>query len=156
MPPLLSRLALLALLALPGCSGTEPSQSERERFLAAFALWQSHDLQSYHYEFQFLCGECLPEWNHLRRIRVDGGIVTQVADLVTTELIAIDERSATIYKLFEDIQLTLDANPWRFTATYHPTLGYPLTVSVDLRQSVQDDEFAYVAQNLVILPGAGQ
>lgn len=151
MPFLATRLALLTALALAGCTSTDPSETERDRLLAAMALWQSQDLQSYHYEFRFVCGECPPAWNHLRRIRVDNGVVTQVADLVAGDLTTIDERSVTIFKLFEDIQLTLDANPWRFSAEYHPTLGYPMSVSVDLRQAVQDDEFGYVAQNLVSL-----
>jgi hypothetical protein len=150
--PSLRKCVLLTGLALLGCASTEPSETERDRFLAAMALWQSHELQSYHYEFRFVCGECLPEWTHLRRIRVDDGVVTQVADLVTSDLTTIDDRSVTIFKLFEDIQLTLDANPWRFAAEYHPTLGYPISVSVDLREAVQDDEFGYVAQNLVALP----
>lgn len=139
---------LLGLAA--GCGGTAPSPSAREEFLAAFALWQSHDVQDYHYEFQFVCGECLPEWTHPRRIRVDAGVITQVADLVTAQVTTIDDRSATIYQLFLDIQQTLDARPHRFSATYDPELGYPTSVSVDLRANLQDDEFGYVARNLVV------
>ncbi|MDZ4673163.1 MAG: DUF6174 domain-containing protein [Gemmatimonadota bacterium] len=145
-------LALLAAMLACGCSTTTPTPTEQERLEAAVLLWEAQELRSYHYEFRFVCGECPPGWEHLRRIVVDKGVITQVADLISSEEVEIDERSATIEKLFRDIRDTLAANPWQITVTYHPTQGYPTSLFVDLREAVQDDEFGYLAQNMTALP----
>lgn len=145
-------LALLAALAVAGCSSTSPTPTEQERLEAAVHLWEAQEIRSYHYEFRFVCGECPPGWEHLLRIVVDKGVITQVADLVASEELVIDDRAATIEKLFRDIRDTLAANPWQIEVTYHPTLGYPTSLYVDLRETVQDDEFGYLAQNMTVLP----
>lgn len=145
-------MAFLAALCTAGCSSTSPTPTEQERLEAAVLLWEAQEVRSYHYEFRFVCGECPPGWEHLLRILVDNGVITQVADLVASEELEIDERAATIEKLFRDIRDTLAANPWRIEVSYHPTLGYPTSLYVDLREAVQDDEFGYLAQNLTALP----
>jgi len=151
VPQILSRLALLATVTLAGCSSTEPTPTERERLEAALHLWESQAASSYVYEFHFLCGYCPADFGHRRRIQVEGEVITQVFDLIASDLVPVDERSSTILRLFQDLRDNLEVNPWKLEVTYHPTLGYPTSLFIDLRESVQDDEFGYTAENLVVL-----
>jgi len=151
VPHLLARLGLLAVILLPACSSTEPGPTERERLEAALRLWESQAATSYVYEFHFLCGYCPADFGHRRRILVEGEVITQVVDLIASDEVEVDERSSTILRLFQDLRDNLEATPWKLEVSYHPTLGYPTSLFIDLREAVQDDEFGYTAENLVVL-----
>jgi hypothetical protein len=144
-------LLVLAAALLGACTSTEPTPSERERLGAAVRLWEESGASAYHYEFRFLCGFCPEDFGHRRRITVEGGVITEVADLIVGAEVPVDERSSTIPRLFQDIADVIAANPYQMSVTYHPTLGYPTAFLVDLRRSVQEDEFGYEAENMVVL-----
>lgn len=114
-------------------------------------LWNGSGISAYHYEFRYLCGFCPDDFGHRRRIKVEAGVITQVADLTAGALVQVDERSSTIRRLFQDIADVIATNPYQMSVTYHPTYGYPTGFLVDLRRSVQEDEFGYEAENLVVL-----
>jgi hypothetical protein len=141
----------LAAALLGACTSTEPTESEQQRLEAAVRLWEGSGISAYYYEFRFLCGYCPADFGHRRRIKVEGGVITEVADLIAGAEVPVDERSSTILRLFQDIADVIAANPYQMSVTYHPTLGYPTSFLVDLRRSVQEDEFGYEAQNMVVL-----
>ncbi|HET7038426.1 MAG TPA: DUF6174 domain-containing protein [Gemmatimonadales bacterium] len=118
-------LACTAALAA-GCGG--PLERELVRLDAAERRWDGANVTAYQYDLHYGC--CRAAGFHLR-VTVEGEAVRSVIDLDSGT--AADTAGSgpwlTIDRAFGAIREWLALQPEDFTATYHPVLGYPLTVS---------------------------
>lgn len=137
----------LAVFALVGCVEEEEPISEAEAQLkAAITKWNASTLKSYQYTFQRVCF-CIDEPPVVITVE-DNQIVSAVhKDIdqpVSDETLA---QLMTITEMFELIEKEMEKEVEVLNVTYHPDLGYPLSVFVDVWVNVADEEyFLYVSE----------
>ena len=148
---------LIAGLLLPGVvfssSCGSPSDSELAR---NEKLWQSRSLASYDFTLTRQCF-CPEEWRGPVNISVRNGTVTSVTYTTSGQAAEADRFGDvdTIDELFDVIRdayegnNTFDQKAEMVNVTYHPELGYPQTIYIDVSTMIMDEEQGYTVENLV-------
>jgi hypothetical protein len=135
---------LLPLLgALVGCARS-PLEQRADDLAMARVRWQAAAISSYDFDFARSCF-CTVEALGPVTIRVrDGHFASLVSrDSGTPVDTVLFAQFLTIERVFESTRQLLDAGPASFTASYDPTFGFPITVTVDPIAQAVDDELSY-------------
>jgi hypothetical protein len=152
------RRALVLILGLPltlaSCEAvgvTGPGAALRADLLRHRRLWEEQNIANYRFVYRraCFCGDV-----NAVEIDVAGGSVADARYVDTGSPVAEMYQSTlpTIDGLFEIIEGALAGRADALRVTYHPTLGYPVEISVDYRFVVADDEFGHTVPSLVVLP----
>ena len=145
-------ILLLAVMVLSSsCGTTANSELERNE-----KLWQSQNLTSYDFTLERQCF-CPEDWRGPVDITVRNGKVTSVTyvsngQTATAEKFGdvdtIDELFGVIRDAYEG-KNTFDQKAETVNVTYHPEMGYPLTIYIDVSQMMADEEQGYTIEELV-------
>jgi hypothetical protein len=140
----LSALLFLALM-LQAC-GREPVHSaEADNLARARAQWSRQGPSSYRYTLYVDCFCPGLMRTPVRVVVRDGQVVS--SDPTRPGLDSFDLKSIrdhdTVLDLFAEVQQAIDREPFQLEVEYHPELGYPVSLWVDLRQEVIDEEYGF-------------
>jgi hypothetical protein len=155
------------------CSGTQPLSSARtdlavlgrgktptptirrsntEQLQQSKRLWANKKMANYRYTLQVGC-HCLPE--------VTQPVVIEVRNGKTRSIVAANSGKAvnpeyfqkynSVAKLFDVAQDAIAKKPYRFSVTYHPTLGYPTKINIDYDNRIADEELFLTIDKLEII-----
>lgn len=135
-------VAVLALatnmfgLATGTATGENPVEAETPQ-----ALWESQDINSYHYTLQVGCF-CLVEMTRPVTIEVIDGEVASITytDDGSAADPALFERYNSVDKIFAVINDAESQDPARLEVTYDETYGVPLSVNIDISETIADEE----------------
>lgn len=129
--------AAFVALALFTASGQGGSQDPATSLDRARQSWKRAAIGRYELVVTVRCF-CIAG-QRPERFSVDGGRAYPLAglDAANTEFF---ERYNTVDKLFAVIDYAIRMKAEVVRATYHSTLGYPTSVSIDYRQTIADDE----------------
>ena len=72
--------------------------------------------------------------------RVSGTTADVLGPAMDPGLLAVYERYITVDRLFEVVRNAASSQPVRHDVTFHPTLGYPVSIDIDPRREVTHDE----------------
>lgn len=152
-PPRVVAIVFAALMAA-GCDLVESDSpwASRQRLLDQNReLWESHGVPSYRYD---LTRSCFCGLVGTFTVTVTDGEVT-TAHGEDGEPLAEEWLAAlhTLADLFDEVQRAIDQEAFHLHAEYHPELGHPTRIELDLREFVADDEFTYGAEAVEALPG---
>ncbi|MGE0816072.1 MAG: DUF6174 domain-containing protein [Vicinamibacterales bacterium] len=148
-------------LAITGCatSPTAPDDAAtvaapfegdaRSALNAAWQRWRAQRAESYDFTVSVFCF-CPPRFTTIVRFHVRQG-VSETQD-VDPALRAWFSRFETIDAIFEELSAILDHGPFRFSASYHPLLGYPTSVAIDYEEFLADDELGLGVVDFSVLP----
>lgn len=145
-------LPVAAGAGIAACAPTDPIASEQVQLTASMQKWAARGYPDYQIELHWVCGECSASWSHVLRLTVRDGEVTAVFDVTAGVAVEKDPRTLTVEELFAYVQSGIDGLAYRLAADYHPTLGYPVSVAIDWRERMVDDEGGFVVSSLVPLP----
>ena len=131
----------------------DPFDEADAAYSAARALWDSTELVDYDYSFSRGCF-CPQEFVGPHEVSVREGVVTEATydgidlkKLPILNLTSYDEIIQTVDGVFDEIDRALDEAD-RFTAAYHPELGYPTEVFIDWEEMMADEEVNYTIADL--------
>lgn len=112
--------------------------------------WNAAGSENYDYFLQRLCF-CAPESIRRGLVEVRSGIVTTVTDAETLQ--PLDPQDfLTVDGLFNELQIALNLPAFAIDAQFDDTLGYPQSIHIDFSEPIADDEIAYTARNLTLVP----
>ena len=118
-----------------------------EQLTVAEAIWKRAPLRSYEYTFHYgafvIYTECKSQtlWT-----RVINGVVMR-----TTGCPALRSSYSSVPMLFQFLRETLATQPDRIEVTFDETIGYPVSVFVDPKADVTDDEFHFEVTDFKVL-----
>lgn len=148
-------LAAALSAGLQACSAVGPRRLGAERLAFAVALerWNAQRIDDYAYSLQRLC-ECLNEWMRPVRVVVENGVIVSLSDAQTGAPVAAERAHMyhTVEGLFELIADAIERDADVVAVEYHPSLGYPVRITIDDDIQVGDDEFTYVASDFATPP----
>jgi hypothetical protein len=137
--------AALALL-LPACDGPfSPLDDERDALEAAQRTWRSQGITSYEFRLERICF-CIPA-RVLIRVQ-DQRVVSVTSAETGAPATPDDSLPLTVEALFTVVDRAIDLEAHNLEVDYDDSLGYPLTVGVDVRQEIADDETYYQVSDL--------
>jgi hypothetical protein len=121
----------------------------------AEALWKSGRARSYEMTVEVVCpGLCVPVPAIAPVFQVSEGRPRQVRGGV------IDPRSQpsydhynTVERLFEVIRQVATTKPYRLAVQYDTKLGYPVSMSWDMRETISDDQLTIRVTGFKIVAG---
>ena len=149
---------LLCLILLVSC--TDPDDILREELAVARATWRSQAVESYDVHQEWLC-YCIPPtaWvAHVRGGQIKNVTVPDIEELGETPadtLIALAmDRSFTVEQAFALVEEWI-GEAEQIDVTYHESLGYPTSVSIDISLRIADEEIIRTMRDLQAVP-AGQ
>lgn len=132
----------------PRCLVYKNSQEQAD-LDAAMALWMEENHDSYTAKIQASCF-CTEEYRRPIMYEVVEGVVQPGTAMYADENEEEDEVNLemspnlmTVEDLFHMIQEAIDANADSVTVTYHPDLGYPMSVAIDTSFMMADEEQYY-------------
>lgn len=148
---LVTVLLLSGIVAASACGSPGDSDLERNE-----KLWQSQNLTSYDFTLTRQCF-CPEEWRGPVNVSVRNGTVTSVTYTSSGQTAEPDRFGDvdTINELFDVIRdayegrNTFNEKAETVNVTYHPELGYPLTIYIDVSTMIADEEQGYTIENLV-------
>jgi Family of unknown function (DUF6174) len=150
---LISSLLLVTAILASSCSSPTAEELELER---NEKLWQSQNLTNYDFTLERQCF-CSEDWRGPVNIQVRNGTVVSVT-YVSNGQAALAEKfsnSDTIEKLFGIIgdayegKNTFNQKAETVNVTFHPEMGYPLTIFIDVSKMIADEETGYTIEELV-------
>ena len=148
---LLSLMFLVALILSNSCGGSANSELDRNE-----KLWKSQNITSYDFTLARSCF-CPEDWRGPVNIQVRNGMVTSTkyvsnGQTATSEKLGdvdtIEELFAVIRDAYEG-KNTFDQKAETVEVTYHPQMGYPLTIYIDVSTTIADEEQGYTVEELV-------
>jgi hypothetical protein len=141
MKPMMN-LTLLFLFWCTACSKSEFIMEARNQE----KTWNEKNISNYSYTLWVNC-YCPTErvGPHLIKV-INNKIVTVNGQPYNPQ---VTGPLPTITELFEIIRLKLSQKPYQQKIAYHPELGYPNNVYVDMDQRIADEEIGYIIENLV-------
>jgi len=113
---------------------------------AAERRWAASGIRDYDYTVRLYCF-CFSLPNTIR-FEVRDGVST--APGATAAALARFARLSTMELVFADVRQTLEREPYRFGADFHPVLGYPRSYYSDQEVMVADDEVGVFITDLVV------
>jgi len=125
-------------------------------FDAALQRWQHAAVDAYRYDVQVSCFCGDQRTRPVTVVVVNGQTVSlEYADSLTPADTILFSDVRTMDRLFDRLRSILDRHPALFAATYDPTFGYPLAVTVDPDAQIVDEEVAYYVSNFYrLLPAS--
>ena len=141
--------ALAVLIFLASCGGSANSELNRNE-----KLWKSQNITSYDFTLTRSCF-CPEDWRGPVNIQVRNGTVTSTkyvsnGQTATSEKFGdvdtIEELFAVIRDAYEG-KNTFDQKAETVEVTYHPQMGYPLTIFIDVSTQIADEEQGYTIEN---------
>jgi len=150
---LVSGLFLVTAILASSCSSPTAEELELER---NENLWQSQNFSSYDFTLERQCF-CSEDYKGPVNIQVRNGTVVSVTYVSSGELVdsEIFRNADTIEELFGIIRDAYEGeNNFNLKAemvdvTYHPEMGYPLTILMDISKNIMDEETGYTVEELV-------
>ena len=148
---LFSVLLLTMVILASSCGSSANSELERNE-----KLWESQNLTDYDFTLARQCF-CPEDWRGPVNIQVrDGGVVSTTyvsnGQAATAEKFGdvdtIEELFGVIRDAYEG-KNTFEQKAETVNVTYHPTMGYPLTIYIDVSQLMADEEQGYTVEELV-------
>lgn len=110
------------------------------------ALWTSHGLEDYGYQFQRSC-HCIGESIREAVVRVESGGVIYATDSQTG--LGLDKSLfPTVEALFAELQSAVNRPAAFLSAEFDAAMGYPIRVSIDWDEQIADEETFYVTSSL--------
>lgn len=149
---LVSFSALTVLILLTSCGGSANSELDRNE-----KLWKSQNITSYDFTLTRSCF-CPEDWRGPVNIQVRNGTVTSTkyvsnGQAATPEKFGdvdtIEELFAVIRDAYEG-KNTFDQKAETVEVTYHPQMGYPLTIYIDVSTMIADEEQGYTVEGFVV------
>ena len=143
---------LMGAFLLAGCGILDPESDGAALDLAqARSLWASAGIEDYDLLMERVCF-CV--YVGPARVEVRDGV--QVATILETDL-SLDPSAVgeypTVEELFELVADAVAREADELRVTYHPVLGYPVDLWVDLRRDIADEEFGYRVD--LVAPSSG-
>jgi hypothetical protein len=133
---------------LPGSSNSAQDELDQNR-----EVWESAGISNYSYRFQRSC-ECLPEVTRPFVVSVQNGVITEVRDFETGEVLDEDGlgelRVSTVEGLFDVIQEAINDRADSISIEYDSELGYPSSINIDHDEQISDEETILTAQDLTV------
>jgi hypothetical protein len=141
---------LIVAAALAGCEalGLDSEADEtRDQLIRHRELWAGHGYSDYSYTLERLCFCVL---HSPISIDVAGGEVVAARYANGSGVLGQEALSSlpTVEGLFRIIEEALADRVDALHVTYHRTLGYPESISIDRRFGTADDEISYGASGL--------
>lgn len=96
--------------------------------------WAAASLDSYHYVFRNDCGECDPSERQPREVVIEDGAPS-------------GPRQHTVEDLFERVEQAI-IDERSVEVTYHPDLGYPTDIAIDMEDRAFDGGTHWMAGDL--------
>ena len=142
-------LALLATTLLIGCDDGTGLGSELVELQIARAVWVAEGPSDYKMTLFRGC-ECLPEMTGPVELVVRDGFVESRECTNTGGPVGADyaDLFPHVDGLFDLIEEAVRQGASKLRVSYHPSLGYPLRISIDYLAQVADDEVTYVLSEL--------
>jgi hypothetical protein len=138
-----TRIGLAGLAVLAAACGSSTTAVNQE-LLNAKAAWKANAPPSYDLTIEPICF-CGFEASGPVVVAVRNGVV-QSRTYVQTGA-PVSARSASLYptvdELFAILEAALSKMPERMDVIYDPVLGYPVSVAIDYKLGVADDEMFY-------------
>jgi len=146
-------LLLVTAILASSCSSPTAEELELER---NEKLWQSQNITNYDFTLERQCF-CSADWRGPVNIQVRNGVVISVIYVSTGETVdpEIFNNADTIEELFGIIRdayeekNTFNQKAEMVNVTYHPEMGYPLTIFIDVSKMIADEEQGYTVEELV-------
>lgn len=143
-------LLLVLSLLLAACS----TASEYDQNLKK---WQDADVA--HYQFDLFIG-CFCPFRDMMPLTIEvlNGEVVSITQQDGTAVAENDPsytyfvEVATVDRLFEELNSSLNGGADEVLVTYDATYGFPVTISIDQIKEAIDDEIAYQVANFEVLP----
>ena len=144
-------VSLIPLIA--GCAIFSPDGGNFQEELDAHrATWNGGGITNYQVQFQRLCRffGCNTDLIIPVRLTVRDGIITEVVDLDTDEVVtdAPSGTFLTVDQLFDSIQDAIDRDAADIDIRYDEQLGYPINVDIDINRGVFGDEAVFELRDL--------
>ena len=143
-------LLLVLSLILAACS----TASEYDQNLKK---WQDADVA--HYQFDLFIG-CFCPFRDMMPLTIEV-LNGEVVSITQQDGTAVTENDpsytyfvevATVDRLFEELNSSLNGGADEVLVTYDATYGFPMTISIDQIKEAIDDEIAYQVANFEVLP----
>ena len=143
-------LLLVLSLILAACS----TASEYDQNLKK---WQDADVA--HYQFDLFIG-CFCPFRDMMPLTIEV-LNGEVVSITQQDGTAVTENDpsytyfvevATVDRLFEELNSSLNGGADEVLVTYDATYGFPVTISIDQIKEAIDDEIAYQVANFEVLP----
>ena len=143
-------LLLVLSILLAACS----TASEYDQNLKK---WQDADVA--HYQFDLFIG-CFCPFRDMMPLTIEvlNGEVVSITQQDGTAVAENDPsytyfvEVATVDRLFEILNSSLNGGADEVLVTYDATYGFPVTISIDQIKEAIDDEIAYQVENFEVLP----
>jgi Family of unknown function (DUF6174) len=148
------RRSLLAVIALlTGATTLAHAQGVcfADQLAAAEAMWKRAPLRSYEYTLHYGAFVVDTECESLTlRTRVVNGLVMRTAGCQT-----LRSSYSSVPMIFQFLKETLATHPDKIEVTFDETMGYPVSVFVDPKSDITDDEFHFEVTDFKVLKRAG-
>lgn len=139
----MKRITLLVVLLAVAAGACSRETRDQRQLDAARRRWEAAAITDYRYDIVIRCF-CPP---------LDAGVTVSGSAVVSSEPLtegATAPEPRTIDQLFDDLERELaSAERGAYSITYHPDLGYPMSVSADPIELAVDDEYAY---EILVIP----
>lgn len=143
-------LFLLTLVLISSCDSSATSELDSNK-----ELWQSQNLTDYDFTLERQCF-CPEDWRGPVVIQVRNGKAVAITYVSTGEIAGAEkfEDVDTIEELFDVIRdayegkNTFDEKAETVNVSYHPEMGYPLTIFIDVSTNIADEEQGYTVEEL--------
>ena len=113
-------------------------------------LWNMSGSTDYDYFMQRSCF-CQEDFIRPGLVQVRSEVITAVTDAETLQPLD-PQLFLTVDGLFDELQAAIDIPAFDIRAQFESTYGYPTSFSIDFVENIADDEVAYTARELRIVP----
>jgi hypothetical protein len=118
-----------------------------DQLAAAEAIWKRAPLRSYEYTLHYGAFVVDTECESLTlRTRVINGVVMRTAGCQT-----LRSSYSSVPMIFQFLRETLATHPDKIEVTFDETMGYPISVFVDPKSDITDDEFHFEVTDFKVL-----
>jgi hypothetical protein len=143
------RLGVSLLLCILACPTAALALTQGE-LDASRNVWNANGSDDYDYFMQRDCF-CFEDYIRPGLVEVRAGAISAVTDADTLQ--PLDPQFfLTVDELFDVLQSAIDAPAFEIQAQFDNTLGYPTSIFIDEVENIADEEVAYVARDLTLVP----
>jgi hypothetical protein len=125
---------VVSTTSTPEPSGAASSNTALDDLAAARSRWAGAGLDSYRFEFEDDCAECDPSLRIPRDVVVWGGEPTAL-------------QHPTVEVLFDTVESAISEGQ-SVEVTYHPELGHPTEIAIDMEARAYDGGTHWIARDL--------
>ena len=148
-------VALCAFFAAAACSDLGVDVRSRTELERAEAKWERFGPDSYVYAIRVLCF-CPVDYTTPVRVRVENGVAVERTYVDTGMPVptALEDQFPTVDGLFDMLRRAYADEADEVIVSYHPSLGYPTELAIDLEEQLADEEIAVtVTEEPFPIPG---